>query len=433
MKQIFLAGCLAVTWCALLWAQASGSPEPLSAWPYFKEIRPRGDSSGLLDFVLDRETLNNARTDQADLRLYGNTGREIPYVLRVQREVDASSAFAVREFNRGVEGDAAQVSCDLGVQPQEHNEVEIETAGNNFRRLAEVQGSLDGVGWYTLVSDAILFRFAADGRTVEQQAAAYPVSRYRYLRVRVNRDPQVDRKPPEIKSLRVRRSIHMKGEMVRFNGFFESREPDRVYARPASIWRVDLGGRLPVQRLIIMTGESAFSRPFQVEAIDDPSAPRVLASGDLTRRDDQVGMELTIDFTEDFARRLKLIVTDDRNAPLIIGGISAESAARQVIFESASVGAGPVRLYYGNPKALAPHYDLGARIPADLKAPPVRLNLAAQRDNPIYRPEPKPLSERSPWLVYIVLAAASLALAAILVNLAKVSGKRAPQTSPDLH
>jgi hypothetical protein len=304
--------------------------------------------------------------------------------------------------------------------------VEIETAGNNFRRLADVQGSLDGVQWITLASDAILFRFAADGRSVEQQAVAYPVSRYRFLRVRVSRDPQVDRKPPEIKSLRIRRPMNMKAEIVRFEGSLENREADRVYARPASIWRVNLRARVPVQRLIIGTGLGAFSRPFQLEAIDDPSAPIVIASGELTRHNDLEGTQLTIDFTEHFAQHLKLTVTDDRNFPLTIGTIKAESAARQVIFESASAGTAPVRLYYGNAKALAPHYDLGARIPADLQVPPVRLNLLGERDNPIYRPEPKPFSERSPWLVYIVLAGASMALATILLNLARVSAKRAP-------
>jgi hypothetical protein len=425
MKKIFLTWCVALTLQATLWAQAPGTPEPLSAWPYFKEIQPQPNSSGLVDFVLDRETLDKARIDHADLRIYDNKGREIPYVLRIQREVEVHNAFTAREFNRGVEGNATQVSCDLGEQPQEHNEVEIETVGNNFRRLADVQGSPDGVQWFTLASDAILFRFAADGRSVEQQAVAYPVSRYRYLRVRVNRDPQVDRVPPAIKSVRVRRSMRMKGEMVRFEGSLEPREADRVSARPVSIWRVDLQGRVPVQRLTLITGLGAFSRPFQLEDIEDPSAPVVLASGELTRNNDLESTQLTIDFTENFARHLKLTVTDDRNAALTISGISAQSAARQVIFESSSAGTAPVRLYYGNAKALAPHYDLGARIPGELPVPPVRLGLRAQQNNPVYHPEPKPLSERSPWLVYVVLAAASVALAAILVNLARVSARRA--------
>jgi hypothetical protein len=67
----------------------------------------------------------------------------------------------------------------------------------------------------------------------------YPVSRYRYLRIRVSRGPQVDRGAPELLGARVRRSVRMKGEMVSFQGILEGRDPDRMNARPASIWRVD--------------------------------------------------------------------------------------------------------------------------------------------------------------------------------------------------
>ena len=102
------------------------------------------------------------------------------------------------------------------------------------------------------------------------------------------------------------------------------------------------------------------------------------------------------------------------------------SAARQVIFEGAWAAAGPVRLYYGNPKALAPHYDLRRGIPANRSRAPLRLPLSPQRANPVYRPEPKPFSERSPWLIYVVLAAAGLALAAILLSLARAA-KAQPQ------
>jgi hypothetical protein len=418
MKRIFLTGFLvSALWCAAR-AQSPGAPEPLSAWPHYKELQPPRGYTGLLDLVLDRDVLNQARIDHADLRLYDGAGREIPYVLRVRHEVEASGEVACREFNRGVENGAAVVSCDLGPQPQEHNVVEIETGGTNFRRLADVQGSSDGEAWSTLASQAILFRFAAAGRSVEQLAVAYPVSRYRYLRVRVNRDSQVDSATPEIGALRVRRSVHVLGEMVSIPAASEYRDADRMDGRPASVWRIDLGARIPFERLVFAAGDAEFSRQFQLEIVDDPAAPVLIASGELTRR-------ANIAFTERFGRHLKLTVTDDRNPPLPLTGFTAMSAARQAIFESASAGTGPLRLYYGNPRALAPRYDLAVRIPANSGA--LRVMLGPQRSNPIYRPEPKPFSERAPWLIYAVLAAASLALAAILLNLARAA-KAQPQS-----
>jgi hypothetical protein len=426
MKRIFLTGCVILALFSGVWAQTAGAPELLSAWPYFKELRFSGAVPGLLDFVLDREILDQARADQADLRLYDSGGREIPYVLRVRHEVQIQEAMAVREFNRGVESGAAAVSYDLGAQPVEHNLAEIDTAGVNYRRLADVQGSADGVAWSTLASQAILFRFAAAGRSVEQLGVSYPVSRYRYLRVRVSRDPQVDSDAPQIAALRVRRSVQVQGEMVSFPAEREERDADRLDGRPASVWRIDLGDRVPFERLSFDIATATFSRPFQVEIVDYPAAPVLIASGELTRGAETAGQPLVIAFAERFGRRLKLIVVDDRNPSLSIGGITAMGAARQVIFEDALASAGPVRLYYGNPKALAPHYDLGVRIPASPAGTPVRQSLSPQRANPIYRPEPKPFSERSPWLIYVVLAAASLALATILLSLARAA-KAQPQ------
>lgn len=426
MRRMVPMALAAGAFCGALQAQAALTPEPLRAWLYFKEIQWARGSMGLLDFVLDREILDGARADQSDLRLYDSAGRETPYMLRVRRDVATGNAFPAREFNRSADGGAAQVSLDLGEQAQQHNQVDVETAGNNFRRLVDVQGSADGAQWSTLASDAIVFRFAAGGRSAEQQAVDYPVSRYRYLRIRVTRDPQVDRGAPELIGARVRRSVQMKGEMVSFQGNLEGRDPDRMNARPASIWRFDLGGRIPIQRVLIMAGDGVFSRPFQLEAVDNPAAPVLLASGELTRREN-TGSQLAIEFAEQFARRLRLTVTDDRNAPLSITGITAQGAARQVVFDSAALfdsttGApGPLRLYYGNPRAMAPRYDLAARLPSEWVLARSRITLGPQRENPIYRPEPKPFSERSPWLVYVVLGAASVVLAAILVNLARES------------
>ena len=115
------------------------------------------------------------------------------------------------------------------------------------------------------------------------------------------------------------------------------------------------------------------------------------------------------------------------------GGIrlTAEGAARQVVFDGASAAPGVMRLYYGGARALAPRYDLAARVPAESGPMADRLVLGPKRDNPAYRPEPKPFSERSPWLVYVVLAAAGIVLAAILVSLARASAASALRDPSD--
>jgi len=408
---------------ATMWAQAPRAPEPLSRWPFYKEAQPPRNATGLPDIVLDRDVLNVARFDQADVRLYDASNREIPYVLRVRREVNTTEPFAAREFNRGATGGAAEVSEDLGDQPQQTNQVEIDTAGENFRRLAEVQGSADGSQWSTLVSGAYLFRFAANGRTVEQKTVDFPPSRYRYLRVRVDRDALVDQGAPQIRQVLIRRAVKVRGEWTEFPGTMEGREADRSGGRPASVWRFDCGGRVPLDRIQLTGPGGAFSRPFVLEDVDDPASPFTMASGTLTRSEDAPpGQPITIDFAEHFARRVKLTVTDDRNAPLNIYTMVGQGAARDVVFEAGAQA--PVRLYYGNQSALAPHYDLAARLPAQFQQHPLRVVLGPEKENPEYRPEERPFSERAPWVVYIVLTAAVVALAWILWQLVRESRAR---------
>jgi len=424
MRQILLLAMAVCVFHGELGAQAAPTREPLSGWLYFKEIRAPRPPAGLTDFVLDVETLDQARADQEDLRLYDSAGREVPYVLRVRRDVATTNAFPAREFNRSVDGGVAQISLDLGGRSEPHNQVEIDTTGNNFRRLVDVWGSADDARWSTLASAAIIFRFAAGGHSVEQLAVDYPVSQYRYLRIRMARDPETDRAAPELAGVRVRRSIHLAGEMTLTTGSMEPRDADRANARPASIWRVDLGGRIPMEQVLLSVGDGVFSRPFTLQAVDDPAAPVLLASGELTRRENAPG-QLKVEFSERWARRLRLTVIDDRNPPLPIFGLTAQGAARQVVFDGTSAAPGVMRLYYGSARALAPRYDLAARVPAESGRMATRLTLGPQREDPAYRPEPRPFSERSPWLVYVVLGVAGIVLAAILVSLARASAASA--------
>ena len=97
-----------------------------------------------------------------------------------------------------------------------------------------------------------------------------------------------------------------------------------------------MGGRIPVERITVAPAEGDYSRPFELEADDDPNASIQLASGELVHHDKPGFARAKIDFAERFARHLKLTVIDDRNEPLPISGVAALGAARQVVFEAAA-------------------------------------------------------------------------------------------------
>jgi len=397
------------------WSQGA---EPLLRWPYYKEI-PSPQTGGLLDAVLDVAVLDKSREDHADLRLYDANGSEIPYALRILRAVRSSDLFEAGEFNRGLRQGATEISFDLENAAAEHNQVEVDSAGENFRRRVEVEGSHDATQWSTLVSDAYIFRFVAAGGKADERSVPYPVSRYRYLRVRVHRDPQTDDTPPRVQAVRIRRTLEREGETLSFPAEITGREATRESGREASAYAIALGGRIPLHALRLTITEGEFSRPYRLEAVSDTQErARTLARGYLIRHPSRDPQRRDITFDEQFANQLRLTVTDDRNLPLTISSVVAESAARQVVFD-ASQAAGPLKLYYGNLKAPAPHYDFAASLPRELPASPRRLALGDEQRNPIFEPEPAPLTERSPWLIYAVLGVASLALFAVLWRLAR--------------
>ncbi|MCU0876149.1 MAG: DUF3999 domain-containing protein [Pirellulaceae bacterium] len=134
--------------------------ETLSAWKFFAEVPVAAvGKTPLTDFVLPPSVFDAARVDLADLRLYDAQLRDVPYALRVRSEVDTTEAVPANEFNRvpaSASSGISQLSLDLGEKQIEHNEVEIHTPGDNFRRRVLLEGSDDGSAWNKLVERDIV-------------------------------------------------------------------------------------------------------------------------------------------------------------------------------------------------------------------------------------------------------------------------------------
>ncbi len=417
----------AAMFVASAFAQAAMSP-----WAFFVAVTPGSAGPGMYRLVVPLEVMDKSREDLADLRLYDASGREIPYGLRIRKELDEKREISARLFNQAIVGTASEVSVDLGENPGEHNEVEIETEGRNFRRRVDLEGSDSGKEWKTLKTGDVVFNFESQNRAVESNRVSYPTSRYRYLRVRIFADELTSKQAPVITGANVTMALREKGELTSWTAVVQSYQLLRNQGAPASAWPIDLGARVPVDRLALAIDDPSFSRPFQIEAVDDPENIRLVASGELTRRVGEERRPLVVTFDkEENARKLRLLINDYNNQTLNISSISASAPARQLVFDLKETTTQPLHLFFGNPKATAPHYDFEKELPARLSREPTRSEVAAVANNPDYRPEPLPLTERIPWLVYVVLAVSSLALALILISLARTavrSGSQQPET-----
>jgi len=402
----------------------------LSLWPYYVEVTPERADGQIYDLAVPLPVMDRARADLADLRLFDANNREIPYAIRIRRDVDEKREIPTRLFNESAGPTTSEVSVDLGENPGEHNEIDIETNGENFRRQVVVEGSDSGREWRMLSNDGVIFRFASQNNVAESQKVSYPTSRFRYLRMRVSRDLMTDKQTPQVTSVKVMMAVREKGWLSTWDVPVPSYQLQRNQGAHASVWTLDLGGRIPCDRLSVEIADYSFSRPFQVESIDDPQNVRLLASGDLTRHSGEEKKPLVMYFNEQATvRKLRLQITDYSNPTLTIMSINASAPARQLLFELKSPAAQPLRLFFGNENVPAPHYDFETDVAARLSKEPVHSQLGDVLANREYKPEPKPLTERVPWLIYVVLAASSIALAFVLWSLARTATRLKTQTT----
>jgi Protein of unknown function (DUF3999) len=419
---------VATVWLSVVSSHAQTS---LSSWPYFVEVNSIPGAPGIYDIVVPLQVMDKAREDLADLRLYDSAGREIPYAVRIRREVHDQREISATIFNEAVVGSStSEVSVDLGENPGAHNEVEIQTAGANFRRQVEVEGSDSGKEWRTLNARGVLLSFKSQNNAVESSRVAYPSSRYRYLRVRVIRDELTDDKAPQITGVKVLMTVDEKGQLSTWAVAVPSHQLLRNQGAYASQWTIDLGAKAPCDRLSLEIADASFSRPFQIESADDPQNVRLLATGELSRHVGDEEKPLVIAFNEEaFVRKLRLLITDYSNPTLTITSIQASAPARQLVFELKQAPAEPLRLYFGNAKITAPHYDFEKELWARAPTQPIHSTVGMLVGNPEYKPEPLPLTERVPWLIYLVLGISSVALAWILISLARSAlNAETPQT-----
>ena len=416
-------------YCAAgLASTAAQANEPLIDWPYIREIQTTKSTAGLHDVVLDAGVLDKCRRDHGDLRLYNAVGKEVPYAFRIRHKTQTSTAFQATEFNKSAIGEVAEISLDLGQQPAEHNQVKVSATGRNFRRRVDVDGSLDGVNWSNLVTHALIFRFSTATASADERAVPYSTSRFRYLRIRVHADRDVDTRAPGIDGVTVQRTIHDDGEELTFPLMQPVRVPVRENGRAASAYPINLGGRIPLHGLLIEIVGASFSRPYRLDIVDDSSSRLLKLSQGTSGRQEVDATFVRTRFPETFGNELKLTVIDDRNPPLVIRSIAALSAARQLIFDAAQSGEGPWMLYYGNLNASPPNYDFASTISQPLPETPLRVFLGPEKANPKYEP---PLSERLPWLIYVVLGLTVLILFWFVRKLAGDLGKQAGSEAMD--
>ncbi len=408
----------------------------LTDWKFFKEVvvPPSVNEATLVEAILDREVFQESIPGETDLRLIAGDGTEVPYKLVILNGRSEREPVPVKIRDVGyVPGEYSGLVADLGNGGRTHNEVEVTVIGSNFRRNVQVEASSDGETWAVIREGAEIYDFtSSDSKfNARRVKVGYPESAARYVRVRVFGDGS--------------EQLTINGATFFLNNEIPARAstytPATVSSSEdeetgASLHVVDMGtSGVPVTRLSFQDGLTNFYRTVGIEGSVDGEGWSRLGGGEIYSFDTArfTGSRLWVEFPESSTRYFRMRVENADDTPVTFTGFTLRSIDRKLLFQ-AEPGA-TYSLYYGNPEATAPVYDLERILPY-LETNDLPLaSLSAQRTNEYFDESAGqarlPLTERLPWLLPTGVALAALLVAVLLYGVVRQARKILPPPSED--
>ncbi|MFQ6027160.1 MAG: DUF3999 family protein [Dehalococcoidia bacterium] len=400
----------------------------LTDWRYQKEIvLPAGIAAeGLAELEIDAEVFTGAAPELADLRLVRSASEEVPYHLAIARGSSQRTAVDVRVQDLGhVPGAHSSFVVDLGREGMFHNELEISTTSENFQREVKLEGSNDRAAWKVLGEGVKIFNLTLKERNFStgDTRVAYPESTVRYLRVSILNAAE---QPLEIGGAAVFSIAEEPPQRAGYPATITDRR-DNEEQRSSTV-TVDLGrSGLPTSRLSLVTDQVNFYREVFLEGSDDAETWRsVQRAGALYAYNTPrfTGSSLELDYPEVTLRYLRLTIRNEDNPPIEFADLRISGLVRKLKFQPQPEG--QYRLFYGNPEARTPSYDLDRFLPyLELENIP-QASLGPQVENPQFRIPQPPVSERYPWLITVGVAVAAVVVALLLFGVLRQAKKFLP-------
>jgi len=364
-------------------------------WQYQRTVRV--ETAGVVHgVILDRAIYAGAQAGLGDLRL-ATGGRETPYVITASQGTITEEELPFAEYNRVVvPGRGLQLTLDAG-RGHKHNRLRIATALQNFRIPLKIETSEDGESWAVARTDGAVFDFSQPDRHAEVLSVGYPLSTRRYVRATFVRWIR----PDAVSGVWLAERTETKTAWQALATI----APARIEADGFSNLVFDLGAaHLPYSRIRLDSDSTQFYRACDVESSTDGKDWNYVSTQAIYRLHDDES--LTLGWVGVHERYVRLRVRNGQDQPLAVRQATFDAVEQRLRFLPQTTG--EYTLYYGNPKAQAPVYDLGmilAKRPPEqeiaLAAGVQALTLGYLPDEPI-----KPWSERHPEVLYVTLGLA---------------------------
>ena len=279
-KTILLSVLLLTTIC-------SGASIDTNKWQYTAEVTVEGTPGEYCALVLTPEIYNVARTDLADIRLIDRDGNQIPYVLARDEDRTETVKYNPTILNRSTDANGnALATLDFGGQTVK-NSIEVETAGDNFRRAVKVEGSNDNVEFFTIVDRAYIFA-VSDKTRHRFSRIDLPSNDYRYIRITVSPMTAEETKPAinEVRAFKIEKKPAQK-QVVEMTQ--TEHTEDANYHTSNYVYDLKFR-RLPVVEIELNTDDASFYRCVTIQGRDAATQKVEIDSEDNRQRFNEVAV-----------------------------------------------------------------------------------------------------------------------------------------------
>lgn len=387
-------------------------------WQYRSKISGGSlEKEGFVVLEIPSELFSYLKSDLSDLRIVNEDG-EVPYVAAAEREIESFDYISAQMFNlSSLRGESTTFIVDIGSSGIFHNSVTILTTSENFRRIVEIQGSNDQNSWRTLNPRGQIFDYTVKDIkpvSVKDTRVYYPDSTFRYLLVKIY-DQGED--PLKIQGVRVTRKVSVPARELSYSPLLEISE--NLKDRTTDVV-LDLGVRgIPHRRGRLMTSSVNFSRAIAIYDSDDKINWRLLTHvyTFVVNTPQFSGSNLDFGYPESNRRYLKFSIINRDDRPILIQNLTLFGVLRRLLFNFNPSKA--YFLYLSYPDARRPQYDI-EKISQYIDTSTLhRVSAGPPEENTSYVPtEPikPPLTERSPYVLPILLGVVVAALAFMLLR-----------------
>lgn len=399
-------------------------------WQYYKDISiEAGPAKGdLVKITLDQDVFSNSNQDLGDLRIVADGLAGVPYKLIVERGTfSQENIYPVLVLNNSYSKDGGYniFMVDFGRTGSLNSSLNILTGSENFKRTVEISGSNDMVSWNLLRSNGYIYDYTdrVGGFKARNTAVSYPENAFRYIQVKIFSG---DEAPLAITGAQVSKIKKYESRETVINPKYEIIENP---AKKISEAIVDLGKKgWPTSNITLVSPDENFNRETVVYESSDKNNWRRVGQSYIFNYNTPkfAGSNLEIGYSETKERYLKIEIYNGDNSPISISGISAKTVLRSIVFQyDINTTNGAYKLYYGNPKASFPEYDLEKFFPYLDTGRYFSSTLSAEKINPFYQkemPPVVPITKRIPYLVQGALVLAIIMLSFIVFKFLKKVG-----------